>query len=91
MVDASQELIVREHDCFTDEYLLITKDEAEMRGEQFGELIFGRVVSDAIYDAQGTLICEAGTMISKPILHHILATDIDMIKVRSSLTCHTIN
>ena len=50
LVDASQELIVREHDCLTDEYLIITKDEAEMRGEQFGELIFGRVTAEDVYD-----------------------------------------
>lgn len=91
LVDASQELIVREHDCKTDEYLLITKDEAEMRGEQFGELIFGRVVADAVYDPDGHLICEAGTMISKTILNLILASWLDMVKVRSSLTCHTVN
>jgi len=59
LVDASQELIVREHDCKTEEYLLITKDEAEMRGEQFGELIFGRVVSSDVFDNDGLLICEA--------------------------------
>lgn len=73
-MDASQELIVREHDCKTDEYLLITKDEAEMRGEQFGELIFGRVVADDVYDPDGHLICEAGTMISKTILNLIIAS-----------------
>ncbi len=91
LVDASQELIVREHDCKTEEYLLITKDEAEMRGEQFGELIFGRVVSSDVFDNDGLLICEAWTMINKSILNIILASGIDMIKVRSSLTCHTIN
>jgi DNA-directed RNA polymerase subunit beta' len=50
LVDASQELVVREFDCHTDEYLLITKDEAEMRGEKFDELIFGRVTSEDVYD-----------------------------------------
>jgi DNA-directed RNA polymerase subunit beta' len=91
LVDASQELVVKEFDCKTDEYLLITKDEAEMRGEQFGELIFGRVTSEDVYDQAGALICAAWSMITKPILHHILVSEIDRIKVRSSLTCHTVN
>ena len=91
LVDASQELVVREFDCHTDEYLLITKDEAEMRGEKFDELIFGRVTSEDVYDTAWVLICEAGSMITKSILHLILASQIDWIKVRSSLTCHTVN
>ncbi len=91
LVDASQELVVREFDCETDEYLLVTTDEAEMRGEQFGELIFWRVTSEDVYDTAGGLICKAGSMITKPILSLILSSWVDMIKVRSSLTCHTVN
>ena len=37
------------------------------------------------------MICKAGSMITKSILHLILASQIDWIKVRSSLTCHTVN
>lgn len=91
LVDASQELVVREFDCETDEYLLVTTDEAEMRGEQFGELIFWRVTAEDVYDTSGSLICKAGSMITKPILNIILESWVDMIKVKSSLTCHTVN
>ena len=37
------------------------------------------------------MLCVAGTMISKPILNIIEKSGIDMVKVRSSLTCHTVN
>ena len=40
LVDASQEAIIREEDCGTKEFLIISKDEAKMRNEPFDELIF---------------------------------------------------
>lgn len=91
LVDASQELIIREHDCGSDEYLRITKDEAEIRGEQFGDLIFGRVLAEDLLDNEGHIVCTKNTFIDKPTLHLILEAQVDWVKVRSSLTCHTIN
>lgn len=91
LVDASQELVVREFDCFTDEYLLISKDEADMRWEQFADLIFGRVAADDVVDVAGNILCTKGTMLNKIITNLLVEANVEFVKVRSSLTCHTVN
>ena len=91
LVDASQELVVREYDCGSEEYLLITRDEAEMRGEPFGELIFGRVLAEDAKDDEGHILCGKGEIINKTILTLLNEAKVERVKVRSSFVCHTIN
>jgi DNA-directed RNA polymerase subunit beta' len=89
LVDASQEVVVREHDCGTNNFIMISQDEADMRQETFSELIFGRILMEDLIDSRGTCIALAGTMIDKTLLKLIGTEKIDMIKARSPLTCRT--
>lgn len=91
LVDSSQETIIREEECGTHEYLLISQEEAKMRGEKFDELIFGRVVAADVVDAHGTVIVTAGEMITKHLLALIMDAEVEMIKVRSAMTCRTVS
>lgn len=50
LCDASQEIIVREEDCGSAEYIIFSKDEAEAKGEKFSSLIYGRTVAEEIID-----------------------------------------
>jgi DNA-directed RNA polymerase subunit beta' len=50
LVDANQDMIVREEDCHTDEYLIVTKDEAEMKRSSLFDEVFGRVLADDLVD-----------------------------------------
>lgn len=54
LCDSCQEVIVREHDCGSEEYITFSKEEADIRGESFPDLIYGRVVAQDIHDAHGT-------------------------------------
>ncbi len=89
LVDASQEVIIREEDCWTKEWLLITRDEALARWEEFTDLIYGRVLLEDVKDDNGNVVLKAGTMLTKEELKIIEELKIDAVKVRSPLTCKT--
>ena len=89
LVDASQEVIIREEDCWTTEGLLITRDEAKLRGEKFEDLLYWRVVLEDVKDKNGNVVIKAWTMIDKKVLRLIEDLQLDEIKVRSPLTCKT--
>ena len=40
LVDSSQEVIVREEQCDTQKYIIVSQEEAKTRGEDFSSLIF---------------------------------------------------
>ena len=89
LVDSSQEVVVREFDCGTEQFIIQSKEEAELRQETFSDLIFGRVVAEDLIDTHGVVIAEKGDMIDKKILALLLTEKIEMVKVRSALTCRT--
>ncbi|USN56111.1 MAG: hypothetical protein H6765_05775 [Candidatus Peribacteria bacterium] len=91
LVDATQEVIVREEDCQTDQSIIISKDEAESRSEGFDELIFGRTIAKDVVDERGTTIVTANTLVDKKILHLIMQSGVEYVHVRSALTCYTVS
>ena len=91
LCDASQEVIVREEDCGSSEYIIFSKDEAELKGEKFSSLIYGRTAAEDIIDDNGVVILKAGEMINKSALVLIETSSIKMVSVRSPLTCHCVS
>ncbi|WP_459130098.1 DNA-directed RNA polymerase subunit beta' [Guggenheimella bovis] len=92
LVDVSQDVIVREHDCGTDQGIEVY---AIMEGnqliERFDERIIGRFPTENIYDSKGNLLCAEHEMISTDIAQDIIDAGITKLKVRSVLTCQTEN
>lgn len=68
----------------------MSKDDAELRGEPFADLIFGRVLADDVADAKGNVIIHKDTLIDKATLQLILDANIEYVKLRSPLTCETV-
>lgn len=89
LVDASQEVVLREEDCWATEWLLITKEEAELRQEDFGALLFWRTLLDDLYDDSWKLIVKWWTLLDKETITLIEKNNITKILVRSPLTCLT--
>lgn len=89
LCDSSQEVIVREHDCGSQKYVILWQDDAVIRGMSISKLLFGRVVFEDISDHHGTVIVQKNTLITKTIAEIIEHAWLDAIKVRSSLTCRT--
>lgn len=90
LCDASQEAIVRTDDCGTTEYIAYSKEEAEIKGEKFANLIYGRTAAEDIVDEKGIVLVKAGEMISKAMVGVIVASEeISRVPVRSPLTCYS--
>ena len=90
LVDVTQDLVVLEDDCGT-------TNGVEMRalvegGEVIQALrdrILGRVTAEDVTDLQRNVIVPRGTLIDENVCDKIDAEGIDMVKVRTPLTCET--
>ena len=91
LVDVSQDVIVVEHDCGTDNGIEVT---AIMEGgeilEQLRDRIVGRVAAEDIFDPlEGDLICGANQEITVALANQIQEAGIERVKIRSVLSCDT--
>jgi DNA-directed RNA polymerase subunit beta' len=91
LVDVTQDLVVTEQDCGTEEGL-VTK--ALIKGgevvEPLGDRILGRVaLLDIVDPSSQEVIYPAGTLITEDEVEKIEALGIDEVKVRTALTCDT--
>lgn len=91
LCDASQEVIVREHDCGTENFIIISKAEVELSGGNFEEVLYGRILAQDLHDQHGNHVLSAGDMIDKEKLATIVAGHIDIVSVRSVMTCNTVS
>lgn len=67
----------------------MTKQEIELSGSDFYDEIFGRVLCDGVMTAQGEELVPADTMLDKAAVRLLKEHEIDMVRVRSPLTCLT--
>ena len=91
LVDVTQDLVVQEHDCGTDDGLF-TK--ALIKGgeivEPLGDRILGRVCAiDIINPESQEILYSAGTLLAEDEVEKIESLGIDEVKVRTALTCAT--
>ena len=90
LVDVSQDLIIRDEDCKTKEGIEILLSETEMMGRQsVGTRCYGRTACEDVMDGKKVLVA-AGQIITKELTEKIDAAKIEVIKVRSPLTCKTL-
>ena len=87
----SQDIIVREHDCGTNDGIIIydIKDGNQVI-EKMQERLLGRYAVDDVYDPNtNELIVDNNTMITESIAEKIVSAGIEKLKVRSALGCRT--
>lgn len=91
LVDVSQEVIVREVDCHTEQGIEVVEfREGNELIEPLIERIIGRYpVEDVFHPETGALLCSKDTIISERVAEKIIATGVDRLKIRSVLTCDT--
>ncbi len=91
LVDVSQDIIVREHDCGTHEGIIVRdiKDGNQVL-ETLEERLIGRYLLENFNDPNtNELICDTETMITSDLAEKIVKTGVQELKVRSSLCCRT--
>ncbi len=90
LVDVSQEVIIREDDCGTDDGILAIdiKDGNEVI-EKLKDRLVGRTACENVVTADGEVLCEKGEMISNAVADKIVAAGIESVKIRSVLKCRS--
>ena len=91
LVDVSQDIIVREHDCGTHEGLMLEdiKDGNQVV-EKLEERLEGRFpLNDIINSETGKLIVDTNTMINKDMAKQIVDAGITQVEVRSVIGCRS--
>ena len=90
LVDVSQEVIIRERDCGTDEGITIAEiSENGQVIETFGERLKGRfLVNDIVDPKTGEVLFTKDAMLQNEDAAVLEAHGIDAVAIRSVLTCH---
>ena len=91
LVDVSQDIIVREADCGTDDGIIIydIKDGNQVI-EKMQERLLGRFAVEDVFNPETKeLIVDSNTMITDDIAEKIVNAGIEKLKVRSALGCRT--
>ena len=96
LVDVSQDVIVREEDCFAARgeapkgmMIEAIMDDNKVV-EKFAERILGRYTVDPVYHPEtGELLCDADTMITYDIRDKIVAAGVTGVNCRMVLTCRS--
>jgi DNA-directed RNA polymerase subunit beta' len=88
LVDAVQDVLVREEDCGTDEVHMITREESEDIGEKFESRITGRTLA-ADLKSNGKTIAKRGDEIGPDMIEIIETQQVEAVPVRSIITCRT--
>ncbi|WP_193046267.1 DNA-directed RNA polymerase subunit beta' [Mycolicibacterium baixiangningiae] len=92
LVDVSQDVIVREHDCETERGINVTlaergADGTLIRDPHVETSAFARTLATDAVDADGNVVIQRGHDLGDPAIDALLAAGIDHVKVRSVLTC----
>lgn len=92
LVDAVQDVVVREPDCGTTDINPIAIAEAKKAGEKLVNRIFGRTLAKPLSNPKtGEIIADAGDEIDLNLVRVIEKMDIDTIYIRSVITCQTVD
>ena len=89
LVDAVQDVIVREEDCGNDLKYLVTAESSERVGIPFQTRIFGRTLADDAKDSKGKVVVKKNTTLDHEEVDAIMAADIQEVDVRSLMSCLT--
>ena len=95
LVDVSQDVIVREHDCGTKDGIVVRAIK-ELTGdreaiiEPLWERLAGRVTAENVVDPEtGEILVEANEMINDDLAQRIEGAGVEEVKIRSVLGCRT--
>jgi DNA-directed RNA polymerase subunit beta' len=92
LVDAVQDIVIKESDCGSTHEHLVTRVESQKIGESFEKRVFGRTLAaNILHPKTSEVIAKKGQQIDNHIAKQIKELAIPEIKVRSIMTCRTEN
>ena len=91
LVDVAQDMIVNRMDCFTGNALEVRRGD-DIGGQSVSERIVGRCAASELHDPDsGDLIVSRNELIDEDIAERIQRSSVEVVPVRSPLTCDLIN
>ena len=91
LVDVAQDAVISERDCGTNNGVTVMalREGAEVK-QTIGDRVLGRSILEDIVDvATGEVICKKGTVINEKLAERIDATAVEVVRIRSVLTCRS--
>lgn len=90
LVDAAQNIMVREEDCGTIYFEDVTRDgKQSLFSDSFENRIYGKYTAKDVVDAEWNVLFPVRTLITKQVMATIIASSAAVVSVRSILTCET--
>ncbi len=90
LVDAVQDVVIREYDCGSEMIHMVTRQESIEIGEEFENRIYGRVLALPVISVKtGEVISEKDVEIDNALVKRIRKENVEEVGVRSVLTCTT--
>jgi len=90
LVDVSQDLVVNEEDCGTENGLLLASIiEGGDVVEPLSERVLGRIVAEDVKTADGTLVLKRGDFLQEKEVAQLDELGVDHMLVRSPITCES--
>lgn len=90
LVDAAQNIIVKEDDCHTVHYKEILRDDKKTSfSESFEDRIYWKTLASDLLDENGKVLVDAWVTIDKKVLEIISKSNTPKVNIRSVLTCDT--
>ncbi len=89
LIDVSQDLIIREDDCRTKEGIELSRAEGMEFGLNFKDQLFSRSALEDV-KVDGKTVVKAGEVIDREVSKKLQDSKLEMVKVRSPITCKTL-
>ncbi|MDP3975735.1 MAG: DNA-directed RNA polymerase subunit beta', partial [bacterium] len=89
LVDAVQDVIVREEDCGQKHSFTLSREECKAIGVPLEVRVYGRTVAVDIKDKKGNVLMKTGTILGHAETEQLKTVDVDQVSVRSLMSCLT--
>jgi DNA-directed RNA polymerase subunit beta' len=91
LFDVAQDIIIKEDDCGSKEFIVISKNTGKDTGASLVKNIRGRIVAEDVVAKDGTVLFKKGTLLTKTDAQTIDKAEVENVSVRSPLTCKTLH
>jgi DNA-directed RNA polymerase subunit beta' len=91
LFDVAQDIIIKEEDCGTKEFIVISRNSGKDTGSSFAKNIRGRVLAADVITNDGTMMFKKGDLLTKNDAQKIDQSEIENVSVRSPLVCKTLH
>ncbi|MDP3999083.1 MAG: DNA-directed RNA polymerase subunit beta' [bacterium] len=89
LIDVCQDLVIREEDCRTVEGIDLVKADSAEFGQPFAAQLFSRTALENV-KVDGKTVIKAGEMMDREMAELIGQSNLEIVKVRSPISCKTL-